>query len=125
MSPSGTVAGCHLQHLFTWQLCPGRDVQCCSPVSYHVLSCHCLDWDGMGLWQKGNASGNGAGNTALSHGRHELRGLMEQQCHKIMAMDSDTPVKLPVGFCVVPDSGVCFCLCSLGVPIGRGSPTST
>lgn len=25
MSPSGTVAGCHLQHLFTWQLCPDTD----------------------------------------------------------------------------------------------------
>lgn len=52
----------------------------------------------MGLWQKGNALGNGAGNTALSLGRHELRDLMDQLCHKVMAMDSDTPVKLPVVF---------------------------
>lgn len=79
----------------------------------------------MGLWQKGNALGNGAGSTALPRGRHELRDLMGQPCHKVMAVDSDTPVKLPVVFCVVPESGVCFCLCSLGVPIGHGSPTST
>lgn len=54
----------------------------------------------MGLWQKGNVLGNCAGNTALSLGRHELRDLMDQLCHKVMAMDSDTPVKLPVVFFV-------------------------
>lgn len=40
-------------------------------------------------------------------------------------MDSDTQVELPVVDCVVPDSEVRFCLCSLGLPIGPGSPTLT
>lgn len=50
---------------------------------------------------------------------------MDQQCNRIVAGGSDTPVKFPVVVCVVRDSEFCFCICSLGVPIGRGSPTST
>jgi len=51
--------------------------------------------------------------------------LMDRQRHKVMAVGSDTPAKLPVADRVVPDFGPCLCLHSLGVPIGHGSPTST
>lgn len=51
--------------------------------------------------------------------------LMDQLCRKIMAVGSDSPVKFRVLVYVVRSSRVCFCFCSLGVPIGHGSPTLT
>lgn len=63
---------CHLQHLLTRQLCCDTDLQCSSPISHHVLSPHLLGSVGVALPQKGSALGDGAGNPALYHKRHEL-----------------------------------------------------